>query len=237
MASKITGSIIDEEARIIVVEEDTWTIEHNDTHSVGSYEILSLSEGTKTIIARSSNGKSVAYGGVTAETYEITFTRNTTSDGYTKPNSEPYQLWTNGNVEFGHGLSANWGYFYFPNIEVPAGANLLSATFRYVAATQATSPSINTYTGFHNVANSWAPIDRDDILGRSMIQSTIEIPVHAAGQTISLNVSTRCGQILAKQDWAYGNNMMVQIRCATSSSTWGVRTAQNMSAQLEIVYN
>lgn len=65
MPYKISGELIDEEARIIVIDEGAWSIESNTQESQGAYEIEIPTGGTKTIIGRTPGGKSVGYAGVT----------------------------------------------------------------------------------------------------------------------------------------------------------------------------
>jgi len=61
MPYKITGTLNDS-ARIIVIEEDSWTIESNDVSAPTSYEALSLASGTKLVVARANSGEVLAYG-------------------------------------------------------------------------------------------------------------------------------------------------------------------------------
>lgn len=66
MSYKISGTL-SEEARIIVIDEATWTIDANETITGESYEITLDDGGSKTIIGRTTNGYSVAYGNISPE--------------------------------------------------------------------------------------------------------------------------------------------------------------------------
>ena len=61
MPYKISGSINDS-ARIIVIEEDTWAIESNELNSPTSFEALNLASGTKLVVGRTDDGEVLAYG-------------------------------------------------------------------------------------------------------------------------------------------------------------------------------
>lgn len=63
MAYKISGTL-SEDSRVIIVNESDWSVESNTQESSGSYEILSLASGTKTVIARANDGYSLGFGNV-----------------------------------------------------------------------------------------------------------------------------------------------------------------------------
>ena len=65
MGGKIAGSL-SQDARVIVIREDNWTIESNTTETAGSYEITGLIVGEKLVVARRSDGEVISYGDVTA---------------------------------------------------------------------------------------------------------------------------------------------------------------------------
>jgi len=68
--NKISGTK-SETARIIVFDESDWSIESNTVVSgSGSYEILNLESGNKSVIARSNDGEVVGYGLVTTAVEE-----------------------------------------------------------------------------------------------------------------------------------------------------------------------
>ena len=62
--AKIAGRIF-EPTRIIVINESDWTIEHNQIHSSGGYEIDTEDNNKKTLIARLNDGQSVGAGNLT----------------------------------------------------------------------------------------------------------------------------------------------------------------------------
>lgn len=62
-AYSLTGSL-NNSARIIVINEGDWSIEENSVETVGTYEITTTS-GSKTVIARATDGEIIAYGNVT----------------------------------------------------------------------------------------------------------------------------------------------------------------------------
>jgi len=59
---KISGTT--DAARIIIIKESDWSIENNSTESAGSYEVLDLENNAKLIIARKSDGETLAFGNV-----------------------------------------------------------------------------------------------------------------------------------------------------------------------------
>lgn len=61
----ISGNTTDN-IRIVIVDENNWSVEHTSEKLSGDYEINNLSaSGTKTIIARDTSGESIGYGAVT----------------------------------------------------------------------------------------------------------------------------------------------------------------------------
>jgi hypothetical protein len=52
--------------RVVIIDEDTWEVEHTRLVSEGSYEVPGLQSGLKLVISRKSDGESVAYGAVEA---------------------------------------------------------------------------------------------------------------------------------------------------------------------------
>lgn len=52
--AKIAGRIY-EPTRIIVIDEEDWSIEYNDIHEGTEYEITGLTEGPKTVIAQATD--------------------------------------------------------------------------------------------------------------------------------------------------------------------------------------
>lgn len=63
MAKSISGVLTDD-ARLIVFDEVTGSIEYNDLTSSGTYQITGLSDNDKTVISRTAEGESYGYGGV-----------------------------------------------------------------------------------------------------------------------------------------------------------------------------
>jgi hypothetical protein len=62
--AKISGTV-QESTRIIIIDEDTWTIESN-TVETGSYEITGLTSGKKTVIAQATDDyQTNGYGNIT----------------------------------------------------------------------------------------------------------------------------------------------------------------------------
>ena len=68
MAYKISGTVNDS-ARIIVINEADWSVESYDVNAPTSFEALSLSSGTKTVIARANSGEVLAVGDVSSVYY------------------------------------------------------------------------------------------------------------------------------------------------------------------------
>jgi len=61
----VVGGTVNDSARIITIDEDTWSIIGNEVVSTGAYESWTTS-GTKMIIARrETDGELLVYGGVT----------------------------------------------------------------------------------------------------------------------------------------------------------------------------
>jgi len=52
--------------RVVLIDENTWTVEHTRLVSEGSYEAPGLQSGLKLVISRKSDGESVSYGAVEA---------------------------------------------------------------------------------------------------------------------------------------------------------------------------
>lgn len=65
MAYKITGNL-NEDARIIILQESDYTTEATAEEIAGDYAI-DVAAGNKTVIARKANGHSISYGNVAAE--------------------------------------------------------------------------------------------------------------------------------------------------------------------------
>lgn len=61
MPYKISGTTTDL-ARVIVIDEATWTVEYNQALSIGNYEISDMVSGTKWVMAMNNDGQSVGYG-------------------------------------------------------------------------------------------------------------------------------------------------------------------------------
>jgi len=70
MPYKISGTT--EAARIIVVEENGYTIESNTNESSGAYEIDGLDSANKLVLARKSDGEVLVYGNVSGVEYQGT---------------------------------------------------------------------------------------------------------------------------------------------------------------------
>jgi len=68
MPYKISGTI-NESADIIVINQSDWAVETTTSESAGSFEIGLLVSGTKTILARRSDGYAMGYGNVDALYY------------------------------------------------------------------------------------------------------------------------------------------------------------------------
>jgi len=64
--STISGNL-EESARIIIINEEDWTIEDNSIHSAGGFNITTTS-GLKMVIGRINSGEAIGYGNV--EAYE-----------------------------------------------------------------------------------------------------------------------------------------------------------------------
>ena len=59
------SGVLNDSARVIVINESDWSVEHNEVFSTGSYEIGTTS-GTKLMVGRrETDGEIVAYGNVT----------------------------------------------------------------------------------------------------------------------------------------------------------------------------
>jgi len=69
MSYKISGSI-GTDSRILVFDETTGTITGNELVSSGEYEVLDVGEGSKTVLARKSDGETVGYGNISPIFYE-----------------------------------------------------------------------------------------------------------------------------------------------------------------------
>lgn len=61
MPYKISGTLNDS-ARLLVVDENTWSVEFNESVSLGDYVIDPLVSGTKWVTARNVDGFSISYG-------------------------------------------------------------------------------------------------------------------------------------------------------------------------------
>ncbi len=95
MAYKISGSKSDL-ARVIILKESDWSIESNTIISgSGSYEIDSVTSGTKSIIARNDDGYVLGYGNVESVYYEEEVPESETVIFYW--NSQNSSDWTNPN--------------------------------------------------------------------------------------------------------------------------------------------
>ena len=69
MPYKISGTK-SETARIMILKESDWSIESNTVVSgSGAYEVLSLIDGTKMVVAESNEGEVLGYGSVTPISY------------------------------------------------------------------------------------------------------------------------------------------------------------------------
>lgn len=64
MGYKISGYLVDNEARIIILKESDWSIEANQVITIGDYEILNLTAGKKIILAIKSDGETRGYGNI-----------------------------------------------------------------------------------------------------------------------------------------------------------------------------
>ena len=53
-------------ARVIIVDEDTWEVEHTTIVPLGDYSVTGLQPGLKTVVSRKEDGEEVAYGAVDA---------------------------------------------------------------------------------------------------------------------------------------------------------------------------
>jgi len=69
MSYKISGSV-GTDSRILVFDETTGTITGNELVSSGEYEVLDVGEGSKTVLARKSDGETVGYGNISPIFYE-----------------------------------------------------------------------------------------------------------------------------------------------------------------------
>lgn len=56
MSYKLSGTI-NEDARLIVISENNWTVENSDTYTKGEFNIIGLSDGDKLVLARNNTGK------------------------------------------------------------------------------------------------------------------------------------------------------------------------------------
>ena len=69
MSYKISGSV-GTDSRILVFDETTGTITGNELVSSGEYEVLDVGEGSKTVLARKSDGETIGYGNISPIFYE-----------------------------------------------------------------------------------------------------------------------------------------------------------------------
>jgi len=86
MAYKISGTK-SEDARILVVRQDTWEVEANTVISgSGAYEVLGLTEGNKLVLGIADGGASVSYSSVDALLYLSSGDRGVFAGGYLSGN-------------------------------------------------------------------------------------------------------------------------------------------------------
>ena len=64
---KVSGEIdVTGNVQLIVVDEATWTTEYSGSKGDGAYEVTGLTAGTKTVLARTSEGQVVGFGSIAA---------------------------------------------------------------------------------------------------------------------------------------------------------------------------
>jgi len=120
MPYKISGNL-NEDAKIIVVKENDWSVETTSDKVAGAYEIT-VDAGDKLVLARKSNGQSASYGDVTPESFLLAG-----GDigiyfyGYDRANIDYITISSLGNAsnfgssitglkQFGHDGASNGGY-------------------------------------------------------------------------------------------------------------------------------
>lgn len=64
-AYRIAGTGTDG-ARVVIIDENTWEVEHTRLVPEGNYEVPGLQSGLKTVVSRKSDGEIVGYGAVEA---------------------------------------------------------------------------------------------------------------------------------------------------------------------------
>ena len=69
MSYKISGSV-GTDSRILVFDETTGTITGNELVLSGEYEVLGVGEGSKTVLARKSDGETIGYWNISPIFYE-----------------------------------------------------------------------------------------------------------------------------------------------------------------------
>jgi type IV pilus assembly protein PilY1 len=138
MAYKISGRN-PEDVRILTFNESDWSLEDNTVVSgVYTYEITSLASGTKSVIARNSEGEISGFGGITPTyvaptdvdaTYTVVGTYN---DGQVRTDG-PYYTATGGTHAVTDHPTHMWLRFT-TGVEIPQGATVNSAVLKLYSA-------------------------------------------------------------------------------------------------------
>jgi hypothetical protein len=165
MPYKITGNL-EQDSRIIVLNDTTGALITSETVSAGTYEIEDLSGGRKIVLARNlSTGEVNGYGYVEPTYYDPVVT----TTFYTTINTDTgygfnQGVYHNTYVQMGssgQGSSNRYdynGYILFHNVNIPKNATIQSAYVRMkLEMTSANIPDVRVLA--HDVINSTYPTD------------------------------------------------------------------------------
>jgi hypothetical protein len=220
MASKISGELVDEAARIIIIDESNWTVESNTEESQGQFSIEGLSEGYKTVIARTPNGLVKAYGNVEAEITEVTlqlYCASGAHDGrWTSAGTSDF-IHDNIRDYFGRvdsGGTIRYNLFFHWSLPIPKDATIISANLRYYEISGCAGSGGFQRMYIHDVDDSPLPTSQTmcNNVYLNSIQSTVWYPSGSVGWKSGPSMKNQLQSVVNRSGWSSGNSITIVTR-------------------------
>ncbi len=115
-----------------------------------------------------------------------------------------------------------WGGLFLPNVTIPAGSTINSATWFYEAA--ATTHDDSAFTLYAQAADTAAAFSTtaSDISGRSRTGANVSDSATGIGNTAyrSVTITTLIAEVAGRGGWVSGNNMALIIDATTGIDLW-----------------
>ena len=115
-----------------------------------------------------------------------------------------------------------WGGLFLPNVTIPAGSTINSATVYYEAsATTHDDPVLTWWMQNADTAAVFSTTN-GDITGRPRTTANASDSATGIGNTAyrSVNITTLAAEVVARGGWASGNNMALLLDGGTGIDLW-----------------